>query len=479
MRRKKTPGFDYSRLSDLTSLDELRAARDEVAEHSEDLLSRSDDGDDTVTADDISEATEAIRSLDDRIVKTEARIAAWRDKAERDPETVRHDDERRSADIGYTPKRKRRDTGVSEAIERAVDAGLVTEDAATRIERAAASSESMSAYIRSTGEDYESAFVKVVGSERGHLTLTDAERRAYQSAQEENRGLLESNTGSSLIVPWALDPAIQLSSGGSVNPLRQISRSVTTSTAAWRGVTSAGVTAQWTAEAQEVGDNSPTLAAPTIPVHKATAYVPFSYELEQDQGATIPELQRLLLDGIEQLEAQAFVTGSGVGQPKGLITALAAASPSVIVNGAGSEVLAAGDPYRVAEALPPRFRPGAQWALNLSIINALRQFETGNGSKSFPELTDGKLLGKPVNEVSTLDGTINAAASETNFVAVYGDFSQFVIVNRLGAVVELVPQVFGPNGRPTGQRGLLLHVRTGSDALVPNAFRVLNVPTTA
>ena len=43
----------------------------------------------------------------------------------------------------------------------------------------------------------------------------------------------------------------------------------------------------------------------------------------------------------------------------------------------------------------------------------------------------------------------------------------------------VVPPDGTPNGRPTGQRGLLLHVRTGSDVVVPNAFRVLSVPTTA
>jgi len=34
-------------------------------------------------------------------------------------------------------------------------------------------------------------------------------------------------------------------------------------------------------------------------------------------------------------------------------------------------------------------------------------------------------------------------------------------------------------GRPTGQRGVLMWFRTGSDSVNDNAFRLLNVATTA
>jgi HK97 family phage major capsid protein len=59
-------------------------------------------------------------------------------------------------------------------------------------------------------------------------------------------------------------------------------------------------------------------------------------------------------------------------------------------------------------------------------------------------------------------------------VVVYGDWSQFVIVNRWPATLEVISNLFGPARRfPTGQRGFLLHARVGSDVLVDNAFRVL------
>ena len=65
------------------------------------------------------------------------------------------------------------------------------------------------------------------------------------------------------------------------------------------------------------------------------------------------------------------------------------------------------------------------------------------------------LLGRAMNELSNMDGTINATATENNYVLLYGDFAAgMVIVDRIGSTLELVPYLFGSNRRPTGQRGL-------------------------
>ncbi|MHA0285180.1 phage major capsid protein [Mycobacterium sp. C3-094] len=336
-------------------------------------------------------------------------------------------------------------------------------------------------------EAYERAFAHLLANPtHGHLRWTPDEAEAYRTVaalQAEQRAMgLTDNVGG-YMVPLTLDPAIQLSSGGSINPLRLLARVVQTTTDTWQGVTSAGVTAEWTAEAAEMADASPTLAGPSIPVFKGDAFVPFSFEVEGDAVNFLSELSKLLVDGAEQLCATAYTTGNGTTQPKGLITALVAAAGSVpLISPATPETLVAGDVYAVQNALPPRFQPGAQWASNLSIINTLRQFETTNGALKFPSLQDNPpmLLGRPMNEISNLDGTLNPAATENNYPIVYGDFARgMTIVDRIGSTLELVPHLFGANRRPTGQRGAILWFRTGSDVVIPNAFRLLSVPTTA
>lgn len=335
--------------------------------------------------------------------------------------------------------------------------------------------------------EYMRAFAKLVGNPvQGHLTWTPAEAEAYRRVAEiqtEQRAMgIGTDGAGGYMVPLTLDPAVQITGGGSTNPLRQISRVVQTVSDTWQGVTSAGVTAEWTAEAAEVADASPTLAGPSIPVHKGDAFVPFSFEVQGDALGFMEELGKLLADGAEQLTATAYTLGTGSGQPKGVITAVAAASPSVVVAPATAETLAADDVFAVQSALPPRFQPNASWTANLGIANLLRQMETTNGALKFPELAANPpaLLGKPFYENSNMVAKLDPNATDTGRVLLYGDFAQgFVIADRIGSTIELVPHLFGSNRRPTGQRGALLWFRTGSDVVAANAFRLLAIPTSA
>jgi HK97 family phage major capsid protein len=78
-----------------------------------------------------------------------------------------------------------------------------------------------------------------------------------------------------------------------------------------------------------------------------------------------------------------------------------------------------------------------------------------------------------------MDGTFDAAVTANNYVLLYGDFSENLICDRIGTTMEFIQNVMGANGRPTGQRGAMLWHRSGSDVAVTNAFRLLNIATTA
>ncbi|MCB9408091.1 MAG: phage major capsid protein [Mycolicibacterium sp.] len=338
-------------------------------------------------------------------------------------------------------------------------------------------------WAATTGDnDYLTAFAKVVADPvRGHMLFTDREAEAFRAgaALMSERAMSTTDNAGGYLIPAALDAAILLSSNGSTNPLREIARTEVTVGDTWNGVSSAGVTASWDAEAAEVSDDSPTLAQPSVPLYKGAAFVPFSIEVEQDAPAFVAEVTRLLLDSIEQLTATAYVTGSGSGEPTGFVTALAGGAS--VVTGDGSEALADSDPVKLQNALPPRFQPNSAFLAALPTLNTLRIAETSAGALLYPSLQTSPptLLGRPVYEASTMDSAVNAAATEANYLIAVGDWSHFLIATKIGTVVELVPHVFGSNRRPTGQRGFYCHFRTGSDVLVDNAIRLLNVPTAA
>jgi HK97 family phage major capsid protein len=333
----------------------------------------------------------------------------------------------------------------------------------------------VSRWVTDTGSDhYRSAFAKLLlhGESRAALEWNQAERAAYDRVARlasEQRAMSLTDSSGGFLVPFELDPTINIVNAGSINPLLEISRLVHSVTDVWHGVNSAGVVSEWLAEASEASDASPALAEPEVPNYKASTFVPFSVELQGDAISLLDQLGRLMSDGMTQLLNTAFTTGSGTGLPTGIVTALTGGS-SVVNTGTGGTLTAA-DIYAVQSSLGPRFQANAKWTFNLAVLNALRQMETTNGALKFPSLQSDPptLLGRPAYELSNLNGTVAAGQP----LGVYGDFQNYVISQRVGSSVELIPHLFGANRRPTGQRGVWMWARYGADSINDAAFRLL------
>lgn len=326
--------------------------------------------------------------------------------------------------------------------------------------------------------DYLAAFGKLIAAGdpgAALLRMTHEERDAFtRVADAEARAAgLTDNVGG-YAVPVLLDPSVIYTGDGNANPFRRISRIVTGMDDTWRGVSSAGITAEWDSEAQEAPDSTPTLAQPTVSAHKANAFVPFSVEIEGDWSSMAAEMGQLLQESKDDLESVAFSTGSGTDQPVGVLTALFAGSATAGVLPTTDGQFAAADIYKVFGELPPRYRRNASWLASIDVQNEIRQFGNDQLSNHTVPLNAGyefSLLGRPVYEASgfpEFTGTTGAAN-----ICVVGDFRHFAIFDRVGMRVELVNHLFGSNRRPDGQRGLYAWWRVGSDVLVDNAFRML------
>lgn len=343
----------------------------------------------------------------------------------------------------------------------------------------------IASYVEAAGDPaYLSAFQKRLADPEGARDRFSNEevaavRRVHQVTGQ--RAMTITDTQGGFLIPAHLDPAVLLSSSGFVNPIREIARVVQISGDVSHGVSSEGANANWAAEADEASDDSPTLAQPSVPVFKGHSFVAYSVELDCDGAGFVQEVSRLLVDVIDNLWATPYVTGSGVGQPTRFVTALAGAGAPVVVTVDGVEVLDPADPVKLKNLLPPRDQANSAWAMALPTVNRLRFAETSNGALLYPSLQNDTptLLGRRVFEICTMDSVVNAAATENNYLITLGDWSRFVIVDRVGTTVELVPHLFGANRRPTGQRGFYAWFRTGSGVVTTSQFRLLNVPSTA
>lgn len=335
--------------------------------------------------------------------------------------------------------------------------------------------------------EYRTAYFRHMSGDLGGIS--DAERglmnRADQILREtgfwnpvnesEARALALTNVTGKL-VPAHLDPTVVLTNDGTANPFRQISRVEQVNTNVWTGVSSAGVTAGWTgAEGTEVGDDTPSFSNPAVTCYMADAFVPLSFQAYEDWFGGESELERLIMDAKDRLEGTAFATGSGTNQPIGIVTALDA-NTNVEIASTTADTFGLVDVYNVQKALPPRYRRNGRpsWVMNIDILNRIRQFGTSNNYHGFTvDLTaEGipAILGNAVYESSDMD---DFDATGTESIIVYGDFSNYLIADRIGLVTEFVPNLFGASGRPTGQRGWLSHWRTGADSINDSGFRLL------
>jgi HK97 family phage major capsid protein len=464
--------------ADLDNLEQLEDPTEDDHTRTDDLLSEWDD---------LSEELAPLAAREERIARIRE---ASRQEANREEPVVEEEADSQRHSTGRRGQRRDQRRDPFEDLD-SVRSGManptdIRARAVSAIERYAERSdhwslnseaaENATRMVEKTGAKFGTAVARqmlVTGSPEYLASFEQYLTEPGGFSQRAALSLTPANGG--YLVPFTLDPTIILTNAGSANPYRQVATVKTTTTNDWNGVTSAGVSAEWTAEGIEAADASPTVGQLKITPQKADAYLFGSFEVlsDSDFGQQLPEL---LADAKDRIEETAFATGTGTGQPKGVITAATtlAAATGTAATGPG-----AADAYALQAALPARFRgPRANnvWVANLSTINRLRNVPAFSGATTSIVNDNGStpmLLGKPLLESTS----VNGAFANGNKVLAYLDARQYFIVDRVGMSVVYDPIVLGANRRPTGQGAWYAFWRTGADIAVSTAARVLTLTT--
>jgi len=327
-------------------------------------------------------------------------------------------------------------------------------------------------HIIATGDpEYRAAFLQLIT--RQHPVLTDRQAHLLQQAEEQRAAInVGTDANGGYLMPFTLDPTVILTSSGTVNPVRMLADVSTVATDNWQGITSAGITASYDAEATQVSDDTPTFGQPAIKIHQAQAYAQASLPALDDLDGLGEDLSTMFADAKDTLELTKFTVGAGDGsnEPYGWVT------DATAVASATTDVYAVADVYAVQNALNPRWQQNATWQASLPVINLTRQFGTALGHAFLTYLGGGQppeLLGQDLYQNSAMDSVINA--SQDNKILGYGDFRQYRIRDRIGMTVQFIPVVMGANQRPTGEVGWYCRWRNGARLSVATAVQVLNV----
>jgi HK97 family phage major capsid protein len=359
-----------------------------------------------------------------------------------------------------------------EQVSRALNALESTRGDSASIDEVARKVETIpgaAALVLATGSDaYRSAFSAYL-RDGARVIHTPEEAMAVRTAMS----LTSANGGYAL--PFLLDPTLIHTGTATKNPIRSIARVVQGTQNVWHGTSAGNVTTYWKAEGSAFTEGSPTLAGPTVTAALLSAYAVLSYEIFEDSSLA-SQLPGLIAESMSYAEGTAFISGSGSGAPKGIVTAVSGTAASTVTattRGAFTTASAV-DVFNLLNALPSRYEDNATWVANKQTFNTIKQMSTGSqGSyfwSDFNAAIGNPLLGSPIVQASDM---ATAQTSGTKLI-VLGDFSQFVIYDRLGVSIEVVANVVDGSGLPTGQRGILAHKRVGSDVTDVNAFRIFN-----
>lgn len=324
--------------------------------------------------------------------------------------------------------------------------------------------------VLTENDAYRSAFLK--GITEASPVFTPEEARAVNEFRAMTIG---TDASGGFGVPVLIDPSIILTAQGSLNPIRRIARVIPITNDEWKGVSSAGVSWSIDAEAAAVSDDSPTLAQPTVTTGMARGYIPYSIQVGGDYPGFASEMGTLLMEGYDEIQASHFATGATSATNRGIITALDA-NTNVEVTPTTDGAFGAVDINKVWGQLPDRFKANATWVMNHDVGNEVSAFSsTGMGSFYTVNLSEGnapQLKLRPV-EFASYFPDFTGTTGASNILAV-GDFRNFVVVDRVGMTVELVPHVFDvTNNRPTGERAWFAWARFGSNSVNDLGFRIL------
>lgn len=212
------------------------------------------------------------------------------------------------------------------------------------------------------------------------------------------------------------------------NVLRQISRVVQTANDREIAIQTTAPTASFVAEGAVIPLSTAEFDRKTLKAYKLAAGVSVSNELLEDSFYSLEEhLATEFAKAIAATEENAFLNGTGSGEPIGILPQLAADSTTTITTAGAS--IAADDIINLVHKLKRPYRKNAVFLMNDTVLAVIRKLKDNTGAFLWqPNLAAGTpatLLGYPVHASEYLPGIISG-----NIPVLFGDFTRFIIGQR-------------------------------------------------
>ena len=230
------------------------------------------------------------------------------------------------------------------------------------------------------------------------------------------------------------------------SPMRQLARVVPISGGEYKmpAATTRAAYA-WTHETGARTETAaPQLKMVTLPTCEVYAMPLITQNLLDDNQFNLDNwLIQELGEAFGDAEAAAFITGSGVGQPRGLFTYDVVSTVDAtrahdkfqyVPTGAAGSLNGADSLISLVHAVKPQYRQGASWLMSGEVLEVARKLKDSTGQYLWsPALSNGAqsmLLGFPVFE----DENVPAIAANSLSVA-FGDISRSYVITDRGTAI--------------------------------------------
>lgn len=245
-----------------------------------------------------------------------------------------------------------------------------------------------------------------------------------------------------------------------LSPIRQIAAQQTISTDRLEGINDTNEASYgWVSEVgSRTETNTPQIGKWEIPVHEMYANPAATQRILDDANTDIGSwLNGKVVNKFARVEGAGFITGTGVGQPRGFTTYTTSTTADAtrawgtmehVVTGSNSGFhTTQADPlFDLLARMNPGYLANSRWVTTRGAIAAIRKFKTTTTLEYIwqPGLQAGqpdRLLGYPI--VNAEDMPVHT--TQNNLAMAFGDFSEaYQIVDRAGITVLRDPYTNKP-----------------------------------
>ena len=245
------------------------------------------------------------------------------------------------------------------------------------------------------------------------------------------------------------------------NIMRKLAHKITTSGEHKINIAATKPAAAWIEEGGALQFSDATFSQILLDAHKLHVAIKVTEELLYDNAF---RLENYIIEqfgkALANAEEDAFLNGTGVGQPLGLFAATGGGTVAATVA-----TLTADDIMKLVYALKRPYRKNAKFILNDQTIATIRTFKDNNGAYMWqPALTHGepdRLLGYEVH--TSPFAPVDAIA--------FGDYSYYNIGARGTRSFKQLNELFAGNG----MIGFVAKERVDGKLILPEAVQILKV----